>query len=231
MVTENDRSRMRNTKDIEMSGRWDRGKRATLDVVLVGISFVIPLIHCSHDSNGDEEMIGVSDIRYTDNTEVSWTELSGRRVFFGHQSVGADIVNGLTHLKEETESIDFDVKESRLPVGTKRGILVHARIGQNQSPESKIAEFVEILTGEMGETIDIGMMKLCYVDITADTDIDRLAEHYVDAIAQLRAKRPDLTVWCRSRCVSRRQKGLSSESWGGSPHWTMRMFVEVSTID
>ncbi len=185
---------MRKTEQMGFSGRWDRGRKTSVGVLLIGISFVIPIIHCSHELNGDKEMVGVSDIGYKDAAEVSWTELSGRRVFFGHQSVGADIIHGITHLKEETESIDFDIKESRTPINTQRGILVHARIGRNQSPESKIDDFMEILTGEMGETIDICMMKLCYVDITAATNLDRLVEYYAEAIAQLRAKRPNLTV-------------------------------------
>lgn len=159
-----------------------------------GMCIVIPMFHCSSELNGEEKMVGISDIRYKEVTEGSWTELSGRKVFFGHQSLGADIIDGVAHLKEESESIDFDIKESRLPVQAPRGILVHDRIGQNGTPESKIDDFVSLLTGEFGETVDIGMMKMCFVDVDGTTNVDFLFEYYADAVAELETKRPDLTI-------------------------------------
>ncbi len=172
----------------------DRDMEIRIGTLVFGMCLVVPMLQCSRDPNGEEKMVGISDIRYKDAAAGSWMELSGRRIFFGHQSLGADIIKGVAHLKEENESIDFDIKESRLPVTARRGILVHARIGQNGTPESKIDDFVSLLTGEFGKTFDIGMMKMCFVDVDGATDVDCLFEYYADAVTKLEMECPDLTI-------------------------------------
>lgn len=105
--------------------------------------------------------------------------VAGARVFFGHQSVGQDVLGGIRRLYEERG-------EPAPPV-------LDALIGANQDPLSKIADFDARLRGGLGEQVDVALMKLCYIDVTAGTDVDALLEAYRSTLAALERDLPGVT--------------------------------------
>jgi lysophospholipase L1-like esterase len=112
-------------------------------------------------------------------------KVSQRRIFFGHQSVGADIVEGLT----EVAAGRLAIKESRAPEAFDTPAFVHTRIGTNEAPRSKVADF-EAALEQLGPRVDIAFFKFCYVDVTERTDLDALFGEYQAAMARLREKFP-----------------------------------------
>jgi hypothetical protein len=67
----------------------------------------------------------------------------------------------------------------------------HLFVPENGDPLRKLASFKRAL-GE-GSQADIALVKFCYVDITADTDMRALFDAYRQTIAEMRAKNPRTT--------------------------------------
>jgi len=62
----------------------------------------------------------------------------------------------------------------------------HFLLGKNGDPKSKIDHFRRLVESIPRAEIDIAIIKLCYVDITRNTDIDDIFSHFSRAIADLR---------------------------------------------
>lgn len=133
-----------------------------------------------------------------------------RRVFFGHQSVGYGIVEGVAALIAEGRAPGLAIAESRLPVAGEGPCLVHAAIGRNGDPLGKIADFESLIRGGMGKRVDLALMKFCYVDITAKTDVDSLFAAYRGAMKGLKEDFPALTLVHVTAPLTARDRGLKS---------------------
>jgi hypothetical protein len=109
------------------------------------------------------------------------------RVYFGHQSVGKNILDGL---RELGEAQGVPVKIAEVPQAAKLdgpGI-GHLFVPENGDPLRKLANF-KVALGE-GSSADIALVKFCYVDIKADTDMRALFDAYRRTIDEMRAKNP-----------------------------------------
>ena len=68
-----------------------------------------------------------------DVTPAQWTALAERRLLFGHQSVGRNIVDGMVDLLAEHPEIPVVIAESR-NFG-RRPAFYHATVGRNGFPQ------------------------------------------------------------------------------------------------
>ena len=99
-------------------------------------------------------------------TAAQWKALQDKRVVFGHQSVGANILSGVQGLATRA-AIDFRVTGSRDLSAS--GHIVHFPIGQNGDPASKMKDFAAAFRSG-AKDVDVAMMKLCYLDFDGSTD-------------------------------------------------------------
>jgi hypothetical protein len=120
--------------------------------------------------------------------------LSKRRVYFGHQSIGYNIVDGLVALERDHPEIGLEVKETREGAQIVSGVFAHTRVGENKAPSSKIRDFTATLEGGLAENVDIAFFKFCYVDFEADTDAAKVFAEYKAAMVHLHEKFPRLTI-------------------------------------
>jgi hypothetical protein len=127
-------------------------------------------------------------------SEDRWNALSKMRFFFGHQSVGQNILEGLTEMISHYPAIRLTIRETSRPGDFVNPIFAHALVGQNRNPFSKIRHFREILDGGVGPVADIAMVKFCYVDIGGGTDLDALMISIEETIASLAKRYPPLKV-------------------------------------
>jgi len=116
-----------------------------------------------------------------------------RRIFFGHQSVGADVVGGLAALAED-QVVPLKIVETRDLAAIKGPCFVHARIGRNRDPASKLEDFAALLDGGAGSALDLAMAKLCYVDVTRESDTGELARLHDDTLDALTGRHPRLRL-------------------------------------
>lgn len=120
-------------------------------------------------------------------------QFSGARVFFGHQSVGENLLQGINELVAERGAPGIAIVElkdiDRLP---QRGYILHTKVGENTRPDSKAAAFQRAIE-ENRKVIDIAVLKYCYVDVTASSDVQRLFADYDSLLRRLQAQYPEIT--------------------------------------
>lgn len=116
--------------------------------------------------------------------------VAASRTFFGHQSVGANVLMGIAAVAPGIRM----VQTSTPPAPDDAGVLAHAAVGTNGDPQSKLDAFVEIMDGGMAEAVDVAMLKFCYVDVSAATDVDALLDTYIATMEELQAKHPDVRI-------------------------------------
>jgi hypothetical protein len=125
------------------------------------------------------------------------------RIYFGHQSVGANILQGVKEL-----GTTLSIKDEFL--------------AENGDPLLKLENFKKAV-GE-GSRYDIALVKFCYVDVDADTDPRALFEGYRATIAALRAKNPRTTfvhVTLPLTTVQTGPKALAKRLLGRAPYGTI----------
>lgn len=112
---------------------------------------------------------------------------AGRRALFGHQSVGENIIAGL----RDVAGAALPIREGRAATDFVEPGFVHTRLGRNQDPRSKLADFEAALAASEGKP-GVALFKFCYVDIDAKTDVDALFEATVATMERLRAQYPSV---------------------------------------
>ncbi len=118
--------------------------------------------------------------------------LSGRRIFFGHQSVGLNVLDGLRELAA-LEGAALRVTEARAP-GVPPGTLAHLALAENGDPARKLRSFAQAFARGEAAGADLALMKFCYVDVTAGTDVAALFAAYQRTVAEVEALSPGTTV-------------------------------------
>lgn len=118
-----------------------------------------------------------------------WERVSRKRICFGHQSVGGNLIDAIM----AGSGGRLNVIESVSPETFRRPVFAHFRVGQNRDPLSKFESFQSMLESGVGERIDVAFFKLCYVDITAHTDIDELFRTYRQMMDALSRQYPAVT--------------------------------------
>ncbi len=141
-------------------------------------------------------------------TESEWAILSEKRIFFGHQSVGQDIVEGINDLKNGSNVNEFVILETRNKSDLQHPLFAHTFVGKNSDPKSKIDDFVAVLQSGLADSVDIVFMKLCYVDIDRHTNINKLFEYYQTSVGILQEKYPQVRIIHFTVPVTIRQKGI-----------------------
>lgn len=130
-------------------------------------------------------------------TEVpneDWNKLNGKRIYFGHQSVGFNIVDGIRDVMKNNPQIKINIIETSDLSTVNRGCFAHSLVGENVIPESKINEFEKFIENGIGNTADISGFKFCFVDIHTGTDIDKLFNLYKERMDYLSNKYPKLRI-------------------------------------
>lgn len=116
--------------------------------------------------------------------------LKGKKVFFGHQSVGNNMINGLNTLIENNDDLNF-IKvltiENYLKLENKDDdslfYFIHTRIGENGHPQKKIDDFKKNI--QILHEVDAAFMKFCYADIRPHSNIESIYTNYKSAHIEL----------------------------------------------
>jgi hypothetical protein len=123
-------------------------------------------------------------------TKAEFTTISNKRIFFGHQSVGANIMQGLDYLLTEAPSITLRIKETNSITDFIEPVFAHYKIGKNGNPQSKCDAFKAVMDSGIGSRCDVAFFKFCYIDIDETTDIDSIFKYYQKTISDLEKEYP-----------------------------------------
>lgn len=133
-----------------------------------------------------------SNVVAPEPTTAQLDALTQTSVLFGHQSVGANILDGVAGVYDNAGKAPPRITEAGGEATSAPGI-VHAYVGVNGDPLGKFAAFRELVDGAAGENTAVAVVKLCYTDITASTDAARVFDAYTALMADLEARHPDIT--------------------------------------
>jgi hypothetical protein len=150
-------------------------------IILFFISIIF-IVSCG-DSNKIEEF------KMSDNLLQNIKTVAKSRIFFGHQSVGGNILDGLKKIDNENK-INLITKDNmdNLP----ESFFMHFKIGENEKPKTKCDDFVGIIDS-IHNNIDYAFMKICYIDINRNSDVEALFEYYKSNMDTLIKKYPEVT--------------------------------------
>jgi hypothetical protein len=137
---------------------------------------------------------------------VDLETLRGAHVFFGHQSVGTNILEGLGSLSREA-GIAVEVGEGS--------------VGANQQPLSKFEDFARYAESVPPGSMQLMLVKLCYADFEPSTDVAPMVEAYKSAVDRVRKAQPGVRIVHVTPPLFARPSGMKSsvKRTLGKPVW------------
>lgn len=176
------------------------GRRAMLASAVFGLAAIAAggvWLTRDDGSNPGEGMLRVEDVDLSALDRVNdatWNRLADMRIYFAHQSVGWNMLAGIEDIQKRKPRVRLNIVESRDKPATTAGAFTHSGIGRNQHPFEKIDDFSKMVSEGAGAGTDIALVKLCYVDINDDRDVDALFKSYDEAMSRLRREHPNTVI-------------------------------------
>lgn len=157
-------------------------------------------------------------------------KVAKRRVFFGHQSVGANVLDGLSEVTGGAVRVVASREASALDAPG----LAHALVGQNEAPLTKVQDFEQAME-VLGPRADVAFFKFCYVDFDASTDEQALYDAYRAALERVQAKFPQVKVVAVTAPLTTVQTGpkawlkkvMGKGAWGEAENAKRHAFNEL----
>ena len=144
-------------------------------------------------------MLGCWRVTMADNNELKtiksipdekWQKLSQKKIYFGHQSVGDNIMLGINELMVSNPSIKLQINKTNDPNDFRHPVFAHKDIGNNSDTNSKISAFRDDMQKGIGNRADIAFLKFCFWDIRSSTDIKTVFNGYKSTLAELKSRFP-----------------------------------------
>jgi len=117
--------------------------------------------------------------------------IAQRKIYFGHQSVGRNLLDGIGQLSAMA-GVPVRLVETPTAGGIGPGTFGHVAVDKNGDPFQKLKSFDQAM-GQKSTGLDIALVKFCYVDFTPNTDAKALFARYRATIDGLRARNPGTT--------------------------------------
>jgi hypothetical protein len=131
-----------------------------------------------------------------DISDKAIESFSRKTIFFGHASVGQNIVQGMKDIAERDPRFKkIRIVEVDETTDMKEPGFYHAVNGKNGYPKTKCIAFINLLLkNRVGDQLDVGMFKFCYVDIERDSNVQEIFDYYVTTIRDLKKVFPKLKI-------------------------------------
>jgi len=152
------------------------------------ILVLLILVSCAkhHDDDGDGAM-------NNSNLKEDLLLLQTKRIYFGHQSVGEDIMNGLRSILRQHPDVRLNLVTAKGQVELPESFFLDSFVGENRRTDLKCADFIRCIDSVAGGRLDIAMLKFCFADIQRETNIQEIFERYTGTIDSLRKRHPAVT--------------------------------------
>lgn len=128
-----------------------------------------------------------------DVPESAWKKLAEKRIYFGHQSVGQNIISGIGDVLRDNPQIKLSLVEHKGEGTLGPPQFAHSGIGANGAPKSKMEAFSALMDKSLGKSVNIAFFKFCYIDFDPSTDVEKVFLMYRETMGALQRKYPDTT--------------------------------------
>jgi hypothetical protein len=160
-----------------------------IGIIVILVMSALPMLFLRIKTETDINRIASPSI--DDVPREYWAKLAEKKIFFGHQSVGYNIIEGIKDIMRERNYIKLNIVKTREPEQFDQPIFAHAQVGWNTDPASKIEAFENIMDTGVGNKVDIAFFKLCYIDVMRDSNPQQIFANYRNTIEDLKARCPD----------------------------------------
>lgn len=131
-------------------------------------------------------------------SSVAWDQLAQKRIWFGHASVGANILQGIEALEKDHPEIKLNIIANETPWTIQTPGLIHFSSLPNPKLPTKILtakidHFSQLMQASTGHPVDIAFFELCWADVKPDTDISQVFSHYQQTMEKLIQDFPNTT--------------------------------------
>jgi hypothetical protein len=157
------------------------------------VALVLAVAVVMADRWSTEKSIPIQGNAVSAITTANLNTVARTRVFFGHQSVGMNVLNAVPGVYADNGVSAPPIEQGRTEPGPNGGFIAHKFIGENHKPLLKIEDFDRTMRGGMGRQVDVAMMKFCSLDISTSTDVDTLFARYRDTMAAMERDFPNVT--------------------------------------
>ena len=132
-------------------------------------------------------------VRTRESFPASRSAVTTRRIYFGHQSVGNEIIAGIESL-QSNQRPRLNLVQTKDLVAVAGPALVHFLVGRNEDPTSKNEEFLRVLDARPKPDHPIALLKYCFVDAKSPQDAPSIFEGYRRTVDAIHRRHPDVTV-------------------------------------
>ena len=158
-----------------------------ISIGLIICIFIILVISILFFTGGGMEIIDLKILKSNDLTTSQIENFKNKKILFGHQSVGSNILKGLMEISDT-----FKIVKSETQLSSNEPAFTHFRVGKNGDPYSKIDHFVKIVA--QNSNIEIALLKLCYADFNNNTDVNGIFNYYKEKMSELEMKHPNIKI-------------------------------------
>lgn len=127
------------------------------------------------------------------NVDAQLASVAATHVYFGHQSVGANILAGLRDISAGAPGPRLNIVSTRDVGSVSSPAFTEFAIGENGDPASKTADFTAVIDALGPDASGVAMFKYCYLDLTPQTDVAQLFAAHRASVRALQARHPRLT--------------------------------------
>ena len=181
--------------------------------ILLICGFTLMLSSCEKDDSGNDgtdpeqpELPGNGNGNGEPWSGVNFTQadvdvLKLHKVYFGHKSVGGNIVAGIRRISDVNMRTAYNQPERndeslRTNIQQLAGgpAFVEHDIGSDGRPFDKITSFERFMNDIIRDNVDVAFFKFCYMDIDARTDVNALIAAYQAAMDRLHTRFPKVII-------------------------------------
>lgn len=187
---------------------WICNIPSTQSKIMISVLTILLIIGYKGESMAGTKII--SD-KINNVSEQKLGELSKKKIFFGHRSVGENILDGIKDIILDNPKIKFNIKETRESSDFEYPVFAHSGIGKNGNPASKIDDFKSVIEKGVGNKVDMAFFKFCFVDVNAKTNLDELFNYYTKTISTLESEYPKVKFIHFTVPLTTIQTGIKAE--------------------
>ncbi len=183
------------------------------------ISFLILLFvltSCEKKTNNLTKIINIMET-IKDVPQKEWDLLANKKIFFGHQSVGYNMIDGIETILKESSNIKLNIKKGKDLNLFISPVFAHNNNGSNRDPKSKIDAFCKAMEEGLGDKVDMAGFKFCYVDFEDGSDALEIFNYYKKKMDEITIKYPKVKIihfTCPIRSLQKGPKGIIKKLLG-----------------
>jgi len=127
-----------------------------------------------------------------DALAADFERVGAARVYFGHQSVGANVLSGLADLQKQLDRPVIRVAElGDLGTAEGQGVMLQTAIGKNGQPDAKCEDFRQVMRQLQGR-VDAALFKFCYIDFDDQSDAAAIFDTYARTMDEMKRLYPEV---------------------------------------